>query len=56
MRYRELFEAAGAAVPPDDDPDHRPRAQLLVEHAAGFGPVEAVEPLYLRDPDAVPSR
>ena len=56
VRYRELFEAAGAEVPRDDDPDHRPRAHLLVEHATGFGPVEAVEPLYLRDPDAVPSR
>ena len=26
VRYRELFEAAGAEVPPDDDPAHLPRA------------------------------
>ena len=24
VRYRDVFEAAGAEVPPDDDPDHRP--------------------------------
>ena len=56
IRYRELFEAAGAEVPPDDDPAHRPSARLLVAHAGPFGPVEEIEPLYLRDPDAKPSR
>lgn len=56
VRYRELFEAAGADVPPDDDPAHMPSAHLLVEHAAAFGPAERIEPLYLRDPDAKPSR
>jgi tRNA A37 threonylcarbamoyladenosine modification protein TsaB len=56
VRHREVFEAAGADVPPDDDPDHVPRAHRLVEHASAFGPAEAVEPVYLRAPDAVPSR
>lgn len=55
VRYREVFEAAGADVPPDDDPAHHPAARLLVEHAASFGAVEDVDPLYLRAPDAKPS-
>jgi tRNA threonylcarbamoyladenosine biosynthesis protein TsaB len=55
VRYRELFEAAGAEVPPDDAAAHRPAAHLLVEHADSFGPVEDVDPLYLRQPDAQPS-
>jgi tRNA threonylcarbamoyladenosine biosynthesis protein TsaB len=56
VRYRDVFEAAGAEVPPDDDPAHRPYAHRLVARAAGFGPAEAIEPVYLRAPDAVPSR
>jgi tRNA threonylcarbamoyl adenosine modification protein YeaZ len=56
VRYRELFEAAGAHVPPDDDPIHLPAARLLVANAASFGPAEAIEPLYVRAPDAVPAR
>ena len=55
VRYRELFEAAGAEVPPDDDLAHQPAARLLVEHADSFGAVEDVDPLYLRAPDAKPS-
>jgi tRNA threonylcarbamoyl adenosine modification protein YeaZ len=55
VRYRALFEAAGATIPPDDDPVHRPDPVALAEHAGPFGPVEAVDPLYLRDPDAKPS-
>jgi tRNA threonylcarbamoyl adenosine modification protein YeaZ len=56
IRYRALFEAAGAEVPPDDDPVHMPAARLLVAHAASYGPAEAIEPLYVRAPDAVPAR
>ncbi|MFL5962043.1 MAG: tRNA (adenosine(37)-N6)-threonylcarbamoyltransferase complex dimerization subunit type 1 TsaB [Gaiellaceae bacterium] len=56
IRYRELFESRGATIPPDDDPAHLPDALLLVERAGAFGPAEAVEPLYVRDPDAKPSR
>lgn len=53
VRYRDLFEAAGADVPPDDDPAHLPRAHLLVAHAPSFGPAGNVEPTYLRQPDAM---
>jgi tRNA threonylcarbamoyladenosine biosynthesis protein TsaB len=53
VRYRDLFEQAGAEVPPDDDERHLPRARFHAELAAGFGPVELVEPLYVRLPDAV---
>jgi tRNA threonylcarbamoyladenosine biosynthesis protein TsaB len=56
VRYRALFEARGAEVPPDDDPAHRPSAHRLVAHAESFGPADAVEPLYVRAPDAKPSR
>jgi tRNA threonylcarbamoyladenosine biosynthesis protein TsaB len=53
VRYREMFEAAGAEVPPDDDPVHLPNPALLVARAGGvFGPIEAIEPIYLRAPDA----
>jgi tRNA threonylcarbamoyl adenosine modification protein YeaZ len=55
VRYRRLFEAAGAEVPPDDDPAHVPSAALLAERAVSFGPAAQLEPLYVRDPDAVPS-
>ncbi len=55
VRYRELFEAAGAEIPADDDPIHVPSALRLAEHASRFGPAEAIEPLYLRAPDAVAS-
>jgi len=53
VRYRELFEQAGAAVPPDADERHLPRARFHAELATEFGPVELVEPLYVRLPDAV---
>jgi tRNA threonylcarbamoyladenosine biosynthesis protein TsaB len=54
LRYRELFEAAGATVPVDPEV-HRPDPCLLAHHAGPFGPVEDVDPLYLRQPDARPS-
>jgi tRNA threonylcarbamoyladenosine biosynthesis protein TsaB len=54
VRYRAVFEAAGADVPPDDDAAHQPAAHLLVGHASSFGSVEDVDPLYLRAPDAKP--
>jgi tRNA threonylcarbamoyladenosine biosynthesis protein TsaB len=55
VRYRELFERAGAEVPPDADERHLPRARFHAELATEFGPVELVEPLYVRLPDAVES-
>ena len=53
VRYRDVLEQAGAAVPPDDDERHLPRARFHAELARDFGPVELVEPLYVRLPDAV---
>jgi tRNA threonylcarbamoyl adenosine modification protein YeaZ len=55
VRYRELFEARGADVPPDDDPAHLPSASVLAAHAGAFGAADEVAPLYLRAPDARPA-
>ena len=55
IRYRDVFEAAGATIPPDDDRRHLPDPLLLVERAGPFGAAELVEPLYVREPDARPS-
>ena len=52
VRYRALLEGNGAVVPPDDDERHRPRARFHAQLAGALGPVEAIEPLYLRAPDA----
>ena len=53
VRYRDVLEQAGATVPPDEDERHLPRARFHAELARDFGPVELVEPLYVRFPDAV---
>ena len=53
MRYRDVFERAGAIVPQDEDERHLPRARFHAELATDFGSVELVEPLYVRLPDAV---
>ena len=47
-----LLEERGAIVPPDDDERHVPRARFHAQLARDFGPVEAIEPLYLRVPAA----
>ncbi len=52
VRYRAVLEGAGAEVPPDGDERHLPRARFHAALARDFGPAEAVEPLYLRVPDA----
>ena len=52
VRYRALLEEKGAVVPPDDDERHLPRARFHAQLAGDLGPVEAIEPLYLRLPDA----
>ncbi len=54
VRYRDVLEQAGAVVPPDADERHLPRARFHAALAGDFGPVELVEPLYVRVPDAVP--
>jgi tRNA threonylcarbamoyl adenosine modification protein YeaZ len=53
VRYRELLEERGAAVPPDEDERHLPRARLHAQLAEGFGAAELLQPLYVRRPDAV---
>jgi tRNA threonylcarbamoyladenosine biosynthesis protein TsaB len=55
VRYRELLEAAGADVPPDDDERHLPRARFHAALAGNFGPAERVQPIYVRAPDAAPA-
>jgi tRNA threonylcarbamoyladenosine biosynthesis protein TsaB len=55
VRYRALLEAKGAVVPPDGDERHLPRARFHAGLAHDFGPVDAIEPLYLRVPDAARS-
>jgi tRNA threonylcarbamoyladenosine biosynthesis protein TsaB len=52
LRYRGVLESAGAEIPPDGDERHLPRARFHAELAATFGPADAIEPLYLRLPDA----
>jgi tRNA threonylcarbamoyl adenosine modification protein YeaZ len=54
VRYRDLFEAAGASIPEAEEL-HRPDPFLLAEHAGSFGAVEDVDPMYLRLPDAKPA-
>ena len=52
IRYRSTFERMGAVVPPDDDTMHVPHARLHASLVTGFGPVDAIEPIYVRVPDA----
>jgi tRNA threonylcarbamoyladenosine biosynthesis protein TsaB len=51
-RYRRHFEQYGGIVPPDDDERHLPRARFHASLAGDPGPVDELEPLYLRVPDA----
>jgi tRNA threonylcarbamoyladenosine biosynthesis protein TsaB len=52
VRYRATLERMGAVVPPDEDDLHVPRARLHAALAIEFGPVHAIEPIYVRMPDA----
>ena len=52
VRYRDVLEAKGAVVPADGDERHLPRARFHAALARDFGPVDSIEPLYLRVPDA----
>lgn len=51
-RYRAELESRGAIVPPDGDERHLPRARFHVQLAGALQPVDEIEPLYLRLPDA----
>src|SRR5215210_1760769 len=50
--YRTRLEAAGAEIPRDDDARHLPRARFHAALARDFGLPDAVEPIYVRVPDA----
>ena len=52
VRHRSVLEAHGGVIPPDDDPRHVPRAVLHVALATTFHPVDTIEPIYVRVPDA----
>jgi tRNA threonylcarbamoyladenosine biosynthesis protein TsaB len=52
VRYRSVLEAAGAKIPLDTDERHVPRARFHAALAKDFGLADALEPLYLRVPDA----
>jgi tRNA threonylcarbamoyladenosine biosynthesis protein TsaB len=52
VRYRQVLEQRGAEVPADNSPLHVPWARHHAALATSFGPAEAVEPLYVRIPDA----
>jgi tRNA threonylcarbamoyladenosine biosynthesis protein TsaB len=52
VRYRSTLERVGAVVPPDDDDLHIPHARLHAALAQQYGPVHAIEPIYVRVPDA----
>lgn len=51
-RYRGELESRGAVVPPDGDERHVPRARFHAALAGELGPIDEIEPLYLRVPDA----
>ncbi|HKT43605.1 MAG TPA: tRNA (adenosine(37)-N6)-threonylcarbamoyltransferase complex dimerization subunit type 1 TsaB [Gaiellaceae bacterium] len=51
-RYRAELESRGAVVPPDGDERHVPRARFHAQLAGPLRPVDEIEPLYLRLPDA----
>jgi tRNA threonylcarbamoyladenosine biosynthesis protein TsaB len=52
LRYRAILEEQGAVIPPDESEQHMPRARFHAFLARGFGPADAIEPLYVRMPDA----
>ena len=52
VRYRALLESRGAVIPVPDDERHVPHARLHAQLAREFGAADAIEPIYLRLPDA----
>jgi tRNA threonylcarbamoyladenosine biosynthesis protein TsaB len=51
VRYRDVIEAGGGLVPPDDSELHLPRARFHAQLATDFGLPDQVQPMYLRVPD-----
>jgi tRNA threonylcarbamoyladenosine biosynthesis protein TsaB len=56
VRYRATLERLGAVVPPDRDDLHVPHARLHASIAGDLGPVDEIEPVYVRLPDAEVAR
>jgi hypothetical protein len=54
-RYRDTLERLGAIVPPDADEAHVPHARLHAAISVAYGPIEEIEPIYVRAPDAAVS-
>jgi len=54
VRYRATLERMGARVPADDDELHVPHARLHAFLTREFGPADAIQPIYVREPDAKP--
>ena len=52
VRYRATFERMGAIVPPDGDDVHLPHARLHAALARDFTSPDALQPIYVRAPDA----
>jgi tRNA threonylcarbamoyl adenosine modification protein YeaZ len=52
VRYRETLERLGAEVPDGGDDRHLPNARLHAALARTYVPVESIEPIYARVPDA----
>ena len=52
VRYREVLEAGGAEIPPDESELHVPRASIHARLAKDFRQAEEIEPIYVRAPDA----
>ena len=52
VRYREQLEALGAEIPPRNSELHVPRARFHAVLASDYVEPDAVDPLYLRQPDA----
>ena len=51
-KHRAVFEERGFTVPLDTDERHVPRARFHALLAVEFGPVDEIEPIYVRSPDA----
>jgi tRNA threonylcarbamoyl adenosine modification protein YeaZ len=52
VRYRGALERLGAEVPPEGNDRHLPHARLHAALAREYVPVESIEPIYARVPDA----
>ena len=52
VRHRVVLEARGVTIPPDGSELHLPRARFHALLAREFGAADAVEPIYVRAPDA----